>query len=98
MYSKKRDILAFLVFFIGIWSIPFWFPFIIESVVYFIFSLLNIDCNLTFISNIFICLYSVFSILIGFVIRDEKEKYMKLFSIVSVLIGVFAVVLLIFMR
>lgn len=87
MYNKKRDFLSFTTFFIGLWSIPFWCPFIIQGVVELFCNIIGLRCNLDIISKVLICIYCAFNILAGFAVKDEKEYYLSFYSVMSILMG-----------
>lgn len=95
MTEKKRDFLAFAVFFIGLWSIPFWYPFIIAYFVDIFFNFINIETN-NIVYNTFVCIYGAFSVLAGILEIKEKEWYIRIFSILSIIIGIGSTIFLIF--
>ena len=95
VYNKKRDILAFAVFFIGLWSIPFWYPFIIEYFVDIFFNSINIETN-NIVYNTLVCIYGVLNVLAGITGIKENEWYIRMFSILSIIIGIGSTIFLIF--
>lgn len=95
MTDRKRDFLAFVIFFIGLWSIPFWYPFIIEYFVDIFFNSINIETN-NIVYNTLVCIYGIFNVLAGVAIVKEKEWYMQMFGVLSVIMGVCSTIFLIF--
>ena len=95
MSSKTRDFLSFALFFIGIWSIPFWYPFIIEYFVDIFFNSINIETN-NIVYNTLVCIYGGLNVLAGIAGIKEEEKYIRMFSILSVIIGISSTIFLIF--
>ena len=94
MSSKTRDFLSFALFFIGIWSIPFWYPFIIEYFVDIFFNSINIETN-NIVYNTLVCIYGGLNVLAGIAGIKEEEKYIRMFSILSVIIGISSTIFLI---
>lgn len=95
MSSKTRDFLSFALFFIGIWSIPFWYPFIIEYFVDIFFNSINIETN-NIVYNTLVCIYGGLNVFAGIAGIKEEEKYIRMFSILSVIIGISSTIFLIF--
>lgn len=95
MTDRKRDFLAFAIFFIGLWSIPFWYPFIIQYIVDSLLYFINIDSH-NIVFNLLVCLYGIFNLLAGVAIIKEKEWYMQMFGALSVIMGVSSTIFLIF--
>lgn len=93
--DKKRDFLAFVIFFIGLWSIPFWYPFIIQFIVDNLLYFANINSH-NIVFNFLVYLYGMFDVLAGLAIIKEKEWYMRVFSFLSIIIGIVSTVFLIF--
>ena len=91
MGSKKRDFLSFVLFFIGIWSIPFWYPFIIQSILEVFLWVFGVNLNIDCVGNFLVWLYGGFIIFMGFVVKNEDEWYMQLFSYLSYIIGALSV-------
>lgn len=100
VYNKKRDILAFAVFFIGLWSIPFWYAYILDNVIKMCLSLVGFTYNSSGIFNSFVILYSGISILLGISgCKDENnENYMKIIFFMSIIVGILSILYLVFVR
>ena len=100
MYSKKRDFFAMLFFFMGLWSIPFWYPYILDNMIKMGLSFMGFTYNSSAIFNSFVLLYSSISIFLGVTgYKDENnEDYMKIISFMSVIVGILSILYLVFVR
>ena len=87
MSSKKRDFLSFALFFIGIWSIPFWCPFIIQSILEIFLWIFGFNYNLDILGKFLVWLYCGLSLFVGYAVREENEWYLQMFSTLSYIIA-----------
>ncbi len=94
--EKLNDFLPIVFFFFGLWTIPFWYPFILQFSIDTLLWVFHIKVDTVIIRDIFIYFYSILNILLGFSLRKEPEWYVVLLSFLSVLVGIFSFILLVF--
>ena len=96
----KKRYFSICCLFIGLWSIPFWYPYILDNVIKMCLSSKGFTYNSSGIFNSFVSLYSGISILLGISgCKDENnENYMKIIFFMSIIVGILSILYLVFVR
>lgn len=95
-FKDFRENLAIAFFFTSFCSIPFWFSFLMETIIGMILNFFAINFNTKIIGLFFVIFYSFILLYMGCTLFKDKNFKNSLYPIMCIISGLMAIIIFIF--